>query len=113
MQPKIRYGKVISPAKFGTNDHLVTSAITVNSDTRTTSQSAVASPEVKQHLKEFVSRRKKEEAASVASTGNLKAASAGPASGQPTPQPILRKTASESNLLKVGGIRTCILYFRL
>ena len=66
------------------------------------SQSAVASPEVKQHLKEFVSRRKKEDAASVASTGNLKAASAGPTSGQPPPQPILRKTASESNLLKVG-----------
>ena len=88
---------------------MITSASTVNSDTlqRTTSQSAVASPEVKQHLKEFVSRRKKEEAASVASTGNLKAASAGPASGQPPPQPILRKTASESNLLKVGGTKTC------
>ena len=70
--------------------------------------SAVASPEVKQHLKEFVSRRKKEDAASVASTGNLKAASAGPASGQPPPQPILRKTASESNLLKVGPYYVCL-----
>ena len=73
----------------------------VNLEICVISQSAVASPEVKQHLKEFVSRRKKEDATSVASTGNLKAASAGPANGQPPPQPILRKTASESNLLKV------------
>jgi hypothetical protein len=59
----------------------------------------VASPEVKQHLKEFVRRRKEDAAASM---GNLRAA-AGPA--PPQPQPILRKTASESNLLKMKSKR--------
>lgn len=59
-------------------------------------QSAVASPEVKRHLQEFVLQKKRKEAA--ASMGNLKLV---PASPVIPPQPILRKTASESNLLKI------------
>ncbi len=71
-------------------------------------QSAVASPEVKQHLKEFV-RRRKEDAA--ASTGNLRAAAGVPSPA--TNQPILRKTASESNLLKMKSKRLNSLDGRL
>ena len=56
-------------------------------------QSAVASPEVKRHLQEFVLQKKRKEA----SMTNLKLVP----TAVPPPQPILRKTASESNLLKM------------
>ena len=65
-------------------------------------QSAVASPEVKRHLQEFVLQKKrKEAAASAASMGNLKLVP----TAVPPSQPILRKTASESNLLKMKSPR--------
>ena len=79
-------------------------------------QSAVASPEVKRHLQEFVLQKKRKEAA--ASMNNLKMVPAMSTSGSQVngtaPGPhghpssstsplgaILRKTASESNLLKM------------
>ena len=62
-------------------------------------QSAVASPEVKRHLQEFVLQKKRKEAA--ASMGNLKLVP----TAVPPAQPILRKTASESNLLKMKSPR--------
>ncbi|XP_059083212.1 histone deacetylase 4-like isoform X1 [Tigriopus californicus] len=62
-------------------------------------QSAVASPEVKRHLQEFVLQKKRKEAA--ASMGNLKLVP----QALPPSQPILRKTASESNLLKMKNKR--------
>lgn len=60
-------------------------------------QSAVASPEVKRHLQEFVLQKKRKEAA--VSMSNLKMV---PTAGPVAPNhAILRKTASESNLLKM------------
>ena len=60
-------------------------------------QSAVASPEVKRHLAEFVLQKKRKEAA--VSMSNLKMV---PTAPPPThPHALLRKTASESNLLKM------------
>ena len=102
-------------------------------------QSAVASPEVKRHLAEFVLKKRSKEgvpagvigsgtaagasgtsqatspASAAASMGNLKLImpKEGSASGQvgnPTGgQPILRKTASESNLLKIKSKRNSSL----
>jgi len=60
-------------------------------------QSAVASPEVKRHLQEFVLQKKRKEAA--ASMSNL--VKMVPTATAPPSTPILRKTASESNLLKM------------
>ena len=61
-------------------------------------QSAVASPEVKRHLQEFVLQKKRKEAGAV-SMSNLKMVpTANPA---PPHHALLRKTASESNLLKM------------
>ena len=61
-------------------------------------QSAVASPEVKRHLAEFVLKKKRQEASAV-SMSNLKMV---PTAPPPThPHALLRKTASESNLLKM------------
>ena len=60
-------------------------------------QSAVASPEVKRHLAEFVMKKKRADAA--VSMSNLKMV---PTAPPPThPHALLRKTASESNLLKM------------
>lgn len=66
-------------------------------------QSAVASPEVKRHLAEFVLQKKRKEAA--VSMSNLKIV---PTANPPPPHhALLRKTASESNLLKMKpGKRT-------
>jgi histone deacetylase 4/5 len=70
-------------------------------------QSAVASPEVKRHLQEFVLKKKRNtetsgpSGAAACSMGNLKLV---PTAVAP-PQPILRKTASESNLLKMKSPR--------
>ena len=63
-------------------------------------QSAVASPEVKRHLQEFVLQKKRKEA-SAASMGNLKLVP----TAVPPPTPMLRKTVSESNLLKMKNKR--------
>jgi len=62
-------------------------------------QSAVASPEVKKHLADFVLAKKRKEASAV-SMSNLKMV---PTAGQTAPphHALLRKTASESNLLKM------------
>ena len=71
-------------------------------------QSAVASPEVKRHLQEFVLKKKRTEGvqgapaggAAVGSMSNLKMV---PTASNPPPpnHALLRKTASESNLLKM------------
>ena len=73
-------------------------------------QSAVASPEVKRHLQEFVLKKRKEQAvitpnnpsgaSAVGSMSNLKMV---PTASNPPPpnHALLRKTASESNLLKM------------
>ena len=63
-------------------------------------QSAVASPEVKRHLQEFVLQKKRKEAA-VGSMSNLKMATATHTAPSTPPHALLRKTASESNLLKM------------
>ena len=60
-------------------------------------QSAVASPEVKSHLQEFVLQKKRKEAA--VSMSNLKMVPT--ANHAPPHHALLRKTASESNLLKM------------
>ena len=67
-----------------------------------TSESAVASPEVKRRLQEVILQRKRREAASM---GNLQICV--PVSGGPQPQPtaLLRKVQSESNLLKIKNKR--------
>ncbi len=63
----------------------------------------MASPEVKRHLQEFVLQKKRKEAQQqAASMGNLKLVPTQPPSTAP---PILRKTASESNLLKMKSGR--------
>ncbi len=64
-------------------------------------QSAVASPEVKRHLAEFVLQKKRNKDSAAASMGNLKLVP----TAVPPSQPILRKTASESNLLKMKSPR--------
>ena len=69
-------------------------------------QSAVASPEVKRHLQEFVLQKKRKEAA-VGSMSNLKMATTTQTAPSTPPHALLRKTASESNLLKMKpGKRT-------
>ena len=62
-------------------------------------QTAVASPEVKKHLADFVLAKKRKEASAV-SMSNLKMV---PTVGNTAPphHALLRKTASESNLLKM------------
>ena len=109
-------------------------------------QSAVASPEVKRHLAEFVLKKRKQEGggggppaatsspgsslaaasggtgatpssssgSAAASMGNLKLimpkeGSSGQAGSPAGSQPILRKTASESNLLKIKSKRNSSL----
>ena len=65
-----------------------------------TSESAVASPEVKRRLQEVILQRKRREAA--ASMGNLQTGIPGPVTpAPPNPSAILRKVQSESNLLKI------------
>ena len=63
-------------------------------------QSAVASPEVKRHLQEFVLQKKRKEAA-VGSMSNLKMSTTTQTAPSTPPHALLRKTASESNLLKM------------
>jgi hypothetical protein len=63
-------------------------------------QSAVASPEVKRHLQEFVLQKKRKEAA-VGSMSNLKMVTTTQTAPSTPPHALLRKTASESNLLKM------------
>ena len=64
-----------------------------------TSESAVASPEVKRRLQEVILQRKRREAA--ASMGNLQMCVPVSSSGQTPPTALLRKVQSESNLLKI------------
>ena len=69
-----------------------------------TSESAVASPEVKRRLQEVILQRKRREAA--ASMGNLQTGIPGPVTpAPPNPSAILRKVQSESNLLKIKNKR--------
>lgn len=73
-------------------------------------QSAVASPEVKRHLAEFVLQKRRNKDTSTApgssttSMSNLRLVPNAPLA----PQPILRKTASESNLLKMKSKRSAV-----
>ena len=67
-------------------------------------QSAVASPEVKRHLQEFVLQKKRKEQA-VGSMSNLKMATATHTAPSTPPHALLRKTASESNLLKMKPVK--------
>ncbi|CAB4068277.1 HDAC4_5 [Lepeophtheirus salmonis] len=70
-------------------------------------QSAVASPEVKKHLQEFVLQKKRKEASMVNLKSEILCSNASQSSSS-THHPILRKTASESNLLKMKSKRADI-----
>ena len=69
-----------------------------------TTESAVASPEVKRRLQEVILQRKRREAA--ASMGNLQiCVPPGVSTAPPPPTALLRKVQSESNLLKIKNKR--------
>ena len=68
-----------------------------------TSESAVASPEVKRRLQEVILQRKRREAA--ASMGNLQMCVPVCSSAPQPPTALLRKVQSESNLLKIKNKR--------